>query len=168
MPLRDHFRSPLDDVHAWDELHGMWPAMIVRELAQILPEPYFAAPSVHLGTLFEIDVGTYSEPLSDPWVIKEEEAPATSYTAPSPTLTLNQLYHKLIFTKCESTIAGARRPVAAIELVSPPNKHSLESRATKRAAVPFASAKSDHFSSAARKGCRRKFLFNRVGLLRKP
>ncbi len=30
MPLRDHFRSPLDDKHSWDELHGMWPAMIVR------------------------------------------------------------------------------------------------------------------------------------------
>ncbi|MBW3543052.1 MAG: hypothetical protein KY476_22565 [Planctomycetes bacterium] len=28
MPLRDHFRSPLDDVHSWDELHGGWPMMI--------------------------------------------------------------------------------------------------------------------------------------------
>ncbi|MCC7337688.1 MAG: hypothetical protein IT422_21580 [Pirellulaceae bacterium] len=164
MPLRDHFRSPLDDVHAWDELHGMWPAMIVRELAQILPEPYFAAPSVHLGTLFEIDVGTYSEPLSDPWVIKEEEAPATSYTAPSPTLTLEptlpqtDIYEVRIYD-CRRN----RRLVAAIELVSPPNKHSLESRATKRAAVPFASA-SQITSSAARKGCRRKFLFNRAAL----
>jgi hypothetical protein len=25
MPLRDHFRSPLDDLHSWDELHGGWP-----------------------------------------------------------------------------------------------------------------------------------------------
>ena len=32
MPLRDHFRSPLDDVHSWDELHGGWPMMIVRQL----------------------------------------------------------------------------------------------------------------------------------------
>ena len=29
MPLRDHFRSPLDDVRAWDELQGGWPMMIV-------------------------------------------------------------------------------------------------------------------------------------------
>ena len=62
MPLRDHFRAPLDDVHSWDELHGMWPAMIVRQLIEVLPEPYFAAPGVHLGTLYEIDVGTYREP----------------------------------------------------------------------------------------------------------
>jgi hypothetical protein len=56
MPLRDHFRSPLDDVRSWDELHGMWPAMIVRELNLVLPEPYYAAPGIHLGTLYEIDV----------------------------------------------------------------------------------------------------------------
>jgi hypothetical protein len=62
MPLRDHFRSPLDDVHSWDELHGMWPATIVRALIEVLPEPYYAAPGVHLGTLFEVDVGTYREP----------------------------------------------------------------------------------------------------------
>ena len=37
MPLRDHFRSPLDDVHSWDELHGGWPMMIVQELIEILP-----------------------------------------------------------------------------------------------------------------------------------
>lgn len=34
----------------------MWPATIVRALVEILPEPYFAAPGVHLGTLYEIDV----------------------------------------------------------------------------------------------------------------
>jgi hypothetical protein len=64
MPLRDHFRSPLDDVHSWDELHGMWPAMIVRQLSSVLPAPDFAAPGVHLGTLSEIDVGTSESPSS--------------------------------------------------------------------------------------------------------
>lgn len=42
MPLRGHFRSPSDDVHSWDELHGMWPAMMVRQLVEILLEPYVA------------------------------------------------------------------------------------------------------------------------------
>jgi len=37
MPLRDHFRPPLDDVHSWDELHGGWPMMIVRKLVEVLP-----------------------------------------------------------------------------------------------------------------------------------
>jgi hypothetical protein len=34
----------------------MWPAMIVRELNQVLPEPYFAAPGIHLGTLYEVRI----------------------------------------------------------------------------------------------------------------
>ncbi|MCA9189432.1 MAG: hypothetical protein R3E01_34455 [Pirellulaceae bacterium] len=51
MPLRDHFRAPLDDVHSWDELHGMWPAMIVRQLVEVLPEPYFAAEYFRHPTL---------------------------------------------------------------------------------------------------------------------
>jgi hypothetical protein len=29
MPLRDHFRPPLDDSRSWDELHGAWPTVIV-------------------------------------------------------------------------------------------------------------------------------------------
>ena len=64
MPLRDHFRPPLDDVHSWDELHGMWPAVIVQKLIEVLPEPYFAAPGVHLGTLYEVDIGTYRRPVA--------------------------------------------------------------------------------------------------------
>ena len=62
MPLREHFRSLLDDVHSWDEVHGGWPMMIVRELIEVLPESYFAAPGVHLGTLYKIDFGTYGDP----------------------------------------------------------------------------------------------------------
>ncbi len=57
MPLRDHFRSPVDDNHAWNELHAMWPAMIVQHLYRILPEGFVAAPGVHLGAEIEIDIG---------------------------------------------------------------------------------------------------------------
>ena len=32
MPLRDHFRPPVELNHSWDELHGMWPAAIVQQL----------------------------------------------------------------------------------------------------------------------------------------
>jgi hypothetical protein len=56
MPLRDHFRSPLDDVHSWDGLHAGWPMMMVRQLIEVLPEPYFAEPGVHVGTLYEVDL----------------------------------------------------------------------------------------------------------------
>jgi len=49
MPLRDHFRPPLDDSRSWDELHGAWPTVIVMALNPKLPPRYVAAPRVHLG-----------------------------------------------------------------------------------------------------------------------
>lgn len=58
MPLRDHFRSPLDDIRSWDELHGMLPAIIVRQLTKVLPEPYYAGPGVCLGR-YEVNIGTF-------------------------------------------------------------------------------------------------------------
>src|SRR5688500_20387942 len=56
MPLRDHFRPPLDDRRSWDALHGAWPTVIVMDLNGRLPPRYVAEPRVHLGTSFEIDV----------------------------------------------------------------------------------------------------------------
>jgi hypothetical protein len=100
MPLRDHFRSPLDDVHSWDELHGMWPAMIVRELNQVLPEPYFAAPRVHLGMLYEIDVGRYEDEAVEPNGVGTSNGGAAmaTYTPPKPTLTLEpRLPHQVLY-----------------------------------------------------------------------
>lgn len=32
MPLRDHFRPPLDDQTSCEGFHGQWPAMIVLAL----------------------------------------------------------------------------------------------------------------------------------------
>jgi hypothetical protein len=133
MPLRDHFRSPLDDIHSWDELHGMWPAMIVRELNQVLPEPYFAAPGIHLGTLYEIDVGTYEDEAVEPKGVDAigGGAAIATYTPPKPTLTLeprlpNQdLYEVRIYDSRRN-----RRLVAAIEIVSPSNKDRPETRGT--------------------------------------
>lgn len=100
MPLRDHFRSPLDDVHSWDELHGMWPAMIVRALAEILPEPYVAAPSVHLGT-------RWPTLTIDPRTPKQD------------------VYEVRVYDSRRK-----RRLVAAIEIVSPSNKDCPETRVT--------------------------------------
>lgn len=113
MPLRDHFRSPLDDVRSWEGLHGMWPAMIVRQLIELLPEPYFAEPGVHLGTLYEVDIGTY------------REAP------PKPTLTLEpRLPNQDVYEVRIYDSRRNRRLVAAIEIVSPSNKDRPETRGT--------------------------------------
>src|SRR5438067_12342338 len=59
MPLRDHFRPPVSLQATWDALHGMWPAEIVRQLRQRLPQGYVAAPTVHLGS--QVEVPDYDE-----------------------------------------------------------------------------------------------------------
>ena len=59
MPLRDHFRSPLDDVTAWEGFHGGWPMVIVQKLGKKLPPRYVAAPRSHSGSQVEIDIATY-------------------------------------------------------------------------------------------------------------
>ena len=87
MPLRDHFRPPVDNIASWEGFHGGWPMVIVQHLYGLLPDGYVAAPGVHLGTAFEIDVSAY-----------EQEAPTGSpspggtaivpWVAPAPTSTL--------------------------------------------------------------------------------
>ncbi len=42
MPLRDHFRPPLDNVTSWEGFHGQWPAVIVQHLRKQLPAGYVA------------------------------------------------------------------------------------------------------------------------------
>jgi hypothetical protein len=131
MPLRDHFRPPLDDLHSWDELHGMWPATIVRELVEILPEPYFAAPTVHLGSLFEVDVGTYRGRAgdADDGDFSTSGAAVVTYTPPRPTLTLEpQLPDQDVYEVRVYDSRRQRRLVAAVELVSPSNKDRTETR----------------------------------------
>src|ERR1700756_2250292 len=66
MPLRDHFRPPLDNRRSWEELHGGWPMMLVAALSRRLPPRYVAGPRVHLGAYFEIDVASYEEDESAP------------------------------------------------------------------------------------------------------
>ena len=91
MPLRDHFHPPVDTEHSWDELHGMWPAVIVQQLFSKLPEGYVAAPRVHLGAEFEIDVSTFErdEPVRQ---VRPSDGNAgvavATWAPPKPTLTL--------------------------------------------------------------------------------
>lgn len=133
MPLRDHFRPPLDDVHSWDELHGGWPMTIVQELVEVLPEPYFAAPGVHLGTLYAPPKPTLTLeprlPNQDVYEVRVYEVNTGTYQTPLAAA-----------DKLDLTIGGAtvatydsrpnRRLVAAIEIISPSNKDRPENRAT--------------------------------------
>ena len=133
MPLRDHFRPPLDDFTSWDLFHGQWPAMIVMSLERSLPPRYYAGPRVHVGTVAEIDIGTFEEKhaMGASWSPRNGNGgAATAVLAPSePTLSITTDFPDLpeyevrVFDKDRG-----RRLVAAIEIVSPANKDRPEHR----------------------------------------
>jgi hypothetical protein len=128
MPLRDHFHSPVNNTHSWDELHGQWPGEIVRTLRTILPPGFRAAPKVYRGSPFGVDVCAYDLDSRDPDAAPGDGGTAT-LTALAPTITVEtdipdqDEYEVRVY----DTERG-RRLVAAIEIVSPSNKDRPETR----------------------------------------
>lgn len=126
MPLLDHFHAPLRDERNWEGFHSFWTSEIVRQLNQsVLPEDYFAEPTVKLGVEVEADVGTLKKTNGQKRADAEEEgAIATAVWAPpQPALAFavdfaNQDTFEVKVQKDE----GGWRLVAAIELISPGNK----------------------------------------------
>jgi hypothetical protein len=110
MPLRDHFRSPVNDQHRWDALHGMWPGMLVRQLFDILPPPYRAGPKIHLGAPFEIDAATFTAGSPVDENVQAELPEQDEYEV--------RIYDA----------ERGRHLVAAIEIVSPSNKDKPATR----------------------------------------
>jgi Protein of unknown function (DUF4058) len=133
VPLRDHFRPPLDKKRSWDGLHGQWPAMIVLELAKHLPRRYAAAPNIHLGSSIEIDVATFEEEIPEtPSIVEENHGGGpgmAAWAAPDPTSILAidfpdlDEYEVRVFDSYRDS-----RLVAAVEIVSPSNKDRPEHR----------------------------------------
>lgn len=134
MPLRDHFRPPLDNMRHWESLHGGWPMMIVAGLRRKLPRRYFAEVRVHSGRSAEIDVATFED---------ESEGVATAgngndsgggvatavWAPPRPTLAVaadlpaQDIYEVQVYDEKRRS-----RLVAAVEIVSPANKDRPDSR----------------------------------------
>jgi hypothetical protein len=133
MPLRDHFRPPLDDITAWEGFHGGWPMVIVQQLGKRLPPRYVAAPRVHSGGQVEIDVATYEEDDardSSAGPVGGNGGTATAVWAPArPTLTVETSLPDMdeYEVRVYDTKRG-RRLVAAVEIVSPANKDRPEHR----------------------------------------
>src|SRR6266404_6473312 len=135
MPLRDHFRPPISRVETWEAVHGGWPMAIVQQFFRTLPPGYVAAPRIHRGTQYEIDVATYE--LNSNGSTSNESSSgngnggvATAVVAPPrPTLEIatelpeQDEYEVLIY---DDTLG--RSLVAAIELVGPANKDRPENR----------------------------------------
>jgi hypothetical protein len=128
MPLRDHFRSPVNNTHSWDEVHGGWPMEIVRNLTTILPAGFRAAPQVHLGSSFEVDVASYELDSRDPEALPDSGNAATQ-AALSPTLTVEaELADQDQYEVRIYDTERGRQLVAAIEIVSPANKDRPNTR----------------------------------------
>lgn len=134
MPLRDHFRPPLDDMRHWEGFHATWPVMMVALLRRKLPGRYFAEPRVHPAMSAEIDVATFEN--------EEEDILATGngndngggvatavWAPPRPTLTVatdlpaQDVYEVRVYDQKRHS-----RLVAAVEIVSPANKDRPEHR----------------------------------------
>jgi hypothetical protein len=128
MPLRDHFHPPLANTRSWEELHGQWPAVIVQHLVRTLPEQYVAAPRIHLGAEWEVDVAAFDRD-SDSTRVPDGDSGVATMWATRPHLAVEtemgdeDEYEVRVFD-----IRRERRLVAAIELVSPRNKDRPESR----------------------------------------
>jgi hypothetical protein len=131
MPLLDHFHPPLLGQRHWEAFHGWWAAAIAGRLnEQLLPPEYFAEFEVTLGTRVEVDVATFTEDgvLHQPGANGGTTAVETlSWAPPQPVAVMPAVFPDDLEVKVFHNAAGPTL-VAAIELVSPGNKHRLEAR----------------------------------------
>ena len=133
MPLRDHFRPPLDDMRHWEGFHATLPVMIVALLRRKLPRRYFAEPRIHTGSSAEIDVTTFEKEEEDVLSAGSGNGNGGVATAvwapPRPTFTVatdlpaQDLYEVRVYDEKRHA-----RLVAAVEIVSPANKDRPEHR----------------------------------------
>jgi Protein of unknown function (DUF4058) len=136
MTLRDHFRSPLDDLRHWEGFHATWPVMMVARLRQKLPRRYFAEPRVHPGASAEIDVATFEN--ENEGAVSAGNGNGTGngggiatalWAPPRPTLAVVtdlptlDVYEVRVYDEKRHS-----RLVAAVEIVSPANKDRPEHR----------------------------------------
>jgi hypothetical protein len=134
MPLRDHFRGPLDKMRHWEGFHGQWPAMLVQGLLPKLPGRYFAEPRVHPGGSAEIDVGTFHDEevslFDNGDDLGEQGGVATAVWAP-PRPSLVRTTDLPAAAEYEVRVFDTQRQcrlVAAVEIVNPANKDRPEHR----------------------------------------
>ena len=131
MPLRDHFRPPLDLITSWEGFHGQWPAVIVQHLRKQLPAGYVAEPRVHSGPRVEIDVATFEkDDIAPPRMPDENGGVLTAVWAPArPSLAVETTFPDADEYEVRVyDVKRGRHLVAAIEIVSPANKDRPEHR----------------------------------------
>jgi hypothetical protein len=126
MPLRDHFHAPISRTFGWEGFHGTWPAMLVGRVRRLLPPGYIAEPRARMGQYFELDIGTFEQENSSPYV---SHPIGDTATIAEPTVSADidigdqHEYEVLIYE-----VEREKRLVAAVEFVSPGNKDRIEHR----------------------------------------
>lgn len=132
MPLRDHFRPPLSEEFQWTGIHAGWPMVITQHLARQLPPGYSASPRVQIGIGYEIDFGArrkVTPPGQNGHHAPEGGGGVAMAVAIRPTLdTEIELAEPDTFEIMIYEMNPERRLVAAIEFLSPSNKHGPEER----------------------------------------
>jgi len=135
MPLRDHFRTPVDRIMPWEGFHSGWPMTIVQHLRPLLPDGFRAEPGVHIGRHVEGDVLGFvtenwgADPDAD--LTGDSGGGLATLVETEPTVEVEtDLDDFDTFEVRVYDTHHARRLVAAIELISPSNKDRPESRRT--------------------------------------
>ncbi len=131
MPLRDHFRLPLSDLHPWESFHAAWATEIMRTLNRhVLPPNCFAAAQVHVGSRVEIDVATFQQGqgvFSGATEGNGGGVAVETWAPPATSLIMPAVFPDEIEVQVFRRTGGATL-VAAIELISPGNKDRPETR----------------------------------------
>jgi hypothetical protein len=134
MPLRDHFRPPLESLLPWEGFHATWPVMIVARLRRQLPRRYLVLPRVHSGSSADIDVATFHDEGSRPGATGPGNGNTGGvvtgvWAPPRPTLrvTTDLPAQDVTEVRVYDEKSG-RRLVAAVVIVSPANKDRSEHR----------------------------------------
>jgi len=135
MPLLDHFHPPLSQRRHWESFHSAWATALVDSLNQkLLPKGYFAEEMITMGGggRVEIDVATFEEPSADSLLDSggngSSVAVATKvWSPPVPTATMPNVFPDSFTVQVYSSEGGPTL-VGAIELISPGNKDSDETR----------------------------------------
>src|SRR6187549_2413305 len=132
MPLYDHFRPPVEFDLPWDAMHSSWATRIADALNERwLPKQFVALEHTHIGPKVEIDVVTLDRggaPRSSGGNGEGGVATLPQVWAPPAALVaIPAVFPDRFEIRIVATEHG-RPVVAAIELVSPSNKHGADER----------------------------------------
>jgi hypothetical protein len=132
MPLLDHFRPPVSSEHSWESFHSTWANAMMTALNRALPRRYIAEIQINIGRQVEADVAEFDRGFEP-----EDGDPgngsgglavqAQPYAPPVAMATIPAVFPDDIAVHVRDRVRG-RLLLAVIELVSPANKDSPESR----------------------------------------